>query len=165
MQLGLYLAPGLLDRLRQDDPLRRLHDGNLADLCLLIEGVSHFLGVAWHATQERPVTCLELELQAEIDKYVLALLLAARQRRGRVPRGPASDVGVCLAACTAGCSARRGSPRAWRMNRVGATSRPIVLRRTTALRSNAVTCGVAAQPTWCGSCVTSTGSTSATSWA
>lgn len=87
MQLGLYLAPGLLDRLRQDDPLRRLHDGNLADLCLLIEGVSHFLGVAWHATQERPVTCLELELQAEIDKYVLALLLAARQRRGRVPRG------------------------------------------------------------------------------
>lgn len=87
MELGLYLAPGLLERLRQDDPLRHLHDGNFADLCLLIEGVSHFLGVAWHATQQRPVTCLELELQAEIDKYVLTLLLASRQRRGRVPRG------------------------------------------------------------------------------
>jgi hypothetical protein len=87
MELGLYLAPGLLARLRDDDPLDRLHDGNLADLCLLIEGVSHFLGVAWHATQERPVTCLELELQAEIDKYVLALLIAARQSRGRVPGG------------------------------------------------------------------------------
>ncbi len=87
LELGLYLAPGLLDRLQRDDPLDRLHDGNLADLCLLIEGVSHFLGVAWHAIQERPVTCLELELQAEIDKYVLALLIATRQARGRVPHG------------------------------------------------------------------------------
>ncbi len=87
MELGLFLAPELLERVQRDDPLQRLHDGNLADLCLLIEGVSHFLGVAWHATQDRPVTCLELELQAEIDKYVLALLLAARQSRGRVPCG------------------------------------------------------------------------------
>ncbi|MDX1594407.1 MAG: hypothetical protein R3298_09160 [Gammaproteobacteria bacterium] len=87
MELGLYLAPGLLERLRSDDPLHRLHDGNLADLCLLIEGVSHFLGVAWHAVLQRPVTCLELELQAEIDKYVLVLLLATRQGRGRLPHG------------------------------------------------------------------------------
>jgi hypothetical protein len=87
IELGLYLAPGLLERLQRDDPLQHLHDGNLADLCLLIEGVSHFLGVAWHASLERPVTCLELELQAEIDKYVLALLIASRQRHGRMPRG------------------------------------------------------------------------------
>ncbi len=87
LELGLYLAPALLERLQSDDPLTRLHDGNLGDLCLLIEGVSHFLGVAWHARLDRPVTRLELELQAEIDKYVLALLLAARQGRGRVPRG------------------------------------------------------------------------------
>ncbi len=87
MELGLYLAPRLLERLQRDDPLQQLHDGNLADLCLLVEGVSHFLGVAWHAVRERPVTCLELELQAEIDKYVLALLIAARQGHGRMPRG------------------------------------------------------------------------------
>jgi len=85
--LGLYLSAGLLGRLRKDDPLTRLHDGNFADLCLVIEGVSHFLCVAWHASRDRPVTCLELELQAEIDKYILALLLAARQGHGRAPRG------------------------------------------------------------------------------
>jgi hypothetical protein len=87
LELALYLSAGLLDRLRDDDPLTRLHDGNLADLCLVIEGVSHFLGVAWHAVHETPVTCLELELQAEVDKYLLALLIAARQGHGRAPRG------------------------------------------------------------------------------
>ena len=87
LELGLYFSSGLLDRLRYDDPLTRLHDGNLSDLCLVIEGVSHFLCVAWHAERDRPVTGLELELQAEIDKYILALLLATRQGHGRAPQG------------------------------------------------------------------------------
>jgi hypothetical protein len=87
LELGLYFSSDLLDRLHHDDPLTCLHDGNLADLCLVIEGVSHFLCVAWHAACDLPVTGLELELQAEIDKYILALLLAARQGHGRAPRG------------------------------------------------------------------------------
>jgi hypothetical protein len=40
-------------------------------LCQLVEGVSHFLFLAERARRELPVTHLELELQAEIDKYVL----------------------------------------------------------------------------------------------
>ena len=36
-----------------------------------MEGVSHFLYLVWYAHHGRAVTLLEMELQAEIDKYVL----------------------------------------------------------------------------------------------
>ena len=41
------------------------------ELCQVIEGVSHFLYLAERARRELPTTHLELELQAEVDKYVL----------------------------------------------------------------------------------------------
>ena len=37
----------------------------------LVEGVSHFLCLAERARRELPITQLELELQAEVDKYLL----------------------------------------------------------------------------------------------
>jgi len=36
--------------------------------------VSHFVFLAWRARADRPVSALELELQAEIDKYVTCVL-------------------------------------------------------------------------------------------
>lgn len=42
--------------------------------CLAIEGVSHFLYLTQRAQQPRPVSQLELELQAEVDKFALILL-------------------------------------------------------------------------------------------
>ena len=44
---------------------------NFDELCQIIEGVSHFLYVAERVRRELPATQLELELQAEIDKYIL----------------------------------------------------------------------------------------------
>jgi len=41
------------------------------ELCQIIEGVSHFLYLAERARRELPATQLELELQAEVDKYLL----------------------------------------------------------------------------------------------
>ncbi len=41
------------------------------ELCQVIEGVSHFLYLAERARRELPTTQLELELQAEVDKYLL----------------------------------------------------------------------------------------------
>jgi len=41
------------------------------ELCQVIEGVSHFLYLVERARRELPATQLELELQAEVDKYVL----------------------------------------------------------------------------------------------
>lgn len=46
------------------------HDGWLQ----MAEGVSHFVYVANRARQELPSTQLELELQAEVDKFVLLVL-------------------------------------------------------------------------------------------
>lgn len=54
------------------------HDGWLQ----LAEGVSHFVYVANRARQELPSTQLELELQAEVDKFVLLVLEQAPYDRG-----------------------------------------------------------------------------------
>lgn len=43
----------------------------LDPLCQIIEGVSHFVYLADRASQGRETSQLELELQAEVDKYVI----------------------------------------------------------------------------------------------
>ncbi len=80
IDLAVYIDSEVLQRLAESDPLERLHDGNLEDFWTALEGVSHFVYLAWNAGLDKQVTLLELELQAEVDKFVLtALLLAVRQ--------------------------------------------------------------------------------------
>lgn len=43
----------------------------LDPLCQIIEGVSHFVYLANRAAKERETTQLELEVQAEVDKYIV----------------------------------------------------------------------------------------------
>jgi hypothetical protein len=74
MNLALYIDPSVIANLDQNDPSRRLGDHNLGDFLLAIEGVSHFIYTVCCARAERPVSQLELELQAEVDKYVTCLL-------------------------------------------------------------------------------------------
>jgi hypothetical protein len=83
--VSLYLDPALLERLNVADPLVRLHDGNVADYWTALEGVSHFLYLAWNAGHDRPVSLLELEMQAEIDKYISSYWLMREQFPGRFP--------------------------------------------------------------------------------
>jgi hypothetical protein len=73
--LALFIDPGALANLTSHDPARRLGDHNFADFVLAVEGVSHFIYAIWCARLERPVSQLELELQAEVDKYVTCLLI------------------------------------------------------------------------------------------
>jgi hypothetical protein len=77
MELALFIDPGVLANLATHDPGHRLGDHNLGDFLLAVEGVSHFIYAVWCARAERPVTQLELELQAEVDKYVTCLLATA----------------------------------------------------------------------------------------
>lgn len=44
---------------------------SLDERCQVVEGASHFLMVCDRARAERPTTQLELELQAEVDKWVV----------------------------------------------------------------------------------------------
>jgi hypothetical protein len=83
--VSLYLDPALLERLQKSSPLVRLDESNVADYWTALEGVSHFLYFAWNAGHDKPVTLLELELQAEIDKYVASYLLLKRQFPERFP--------------------------------------------------------------------------------
>jgi hypothetical protein len=85
-EVSLYVEPSVLERLARSDPLTRLDGDNLEDFWTAFEGVSHFIYYAWHAQLEKSVTLLEMELQAEVDKYVATTLLLARQGQ-RPPRG------------------------------------------------------------------------------
>jgi hypothetical protein len=84
-EVSLYVEPGVLERLAQSDPLEKLDADNLEDFWTAFEGVSHFTYYAWNAQLEKSVTLLEMELQAEVDKYVATTLLLLRQGR-RQPR-------------------------------------------------------------------------------
>jgi hypothetical protein len=46
-------------------------EGRLDPLCQIIEGVSHFVYLTERAQAEQSTTHLELEIQAEVDKYVV----------------------------------------------------------------------------------------------
>ena len=78
-EVSLYLEPRVLERLARSDPLARLDADNLEDFWTAFEGVSHFTYYAWNAQLEKSVTLLEMELQAEVDKYVATALLLSRQ--------------------------------------------------------------------------------------
>jgi hypothetical protein len=85
VELGLYVDEAVLERLAQRCPLTALDESNLADYCTVLEGVSHFHYVTWSAQHERSVSLLELEVQAEVDKYASALSLLLAQHEGRFP--------------------------------------------------------------------------------
>ena len=86
LAMALYIDPQVLLRLARRDPLESLTHENLADYLTAAEGVSHFVYVAWNTGFDKPVTLLELELQAEVDKYVLGAWLLSAQNAGRFPR-------------------------------------------------------------------------------
>lgn len=78
----LNLALLLEDRLSLADPC---DDADLDRHCALLEGVSHLLYVVVRAQTQRPVSRLELELQAEVDKFLGTFLL---RRLAKVPVCP-----------------------------------------------------------------------------
>ena len=79
LAVSLFLDRDMLDRLESANPLDRLRAEQLDDLWKVLEGISHFNCVVWKAAEDREVKLLELELQAEIDKFVSTLQLALRQ--------------------------------------------------------------------------------------
>jgi len=85
LSMALYIDSDVLERLASRDPFEALTHENLADYLTAAEGVSHFVYVAWNAGFDKPVTLLELELQAEIDKFVLGAWLLRKQCPGRMP--------------------------------------------------------------------------------
>jgi len=75
LEVALYLDPALLAwaRAHGERPARMM-DADLDAFCQLTEGVSHFMYLARAAEEERHVSLLELEAQAEVDKFASCLL-------------------------------------------------------------------------------------------
>jgi hypothetical protein len=80
--VALYMDAELLKRLEAADPHRALDESNLADYCTALEGVSHFVYSIWGLERDLPVSLLELETQAEVDKYAITVFLLADQLGG-----------------------------------------------------------------------------------
>jgi hypothetical protein len=74
VRLALYVDDEIVARLQATNPSRWILGDQFDAYCVGLEGVSHFVYVAFHGGSGRPVTELELELQAEVDKFVSASL-------------------------------------------------------------------------------------------
>jgi hypothetical protein len=76
LDLALYLEPEMLKRVTSFEaaPNSALDD-ELGGFCEVTEGVSHFLYLTQTAQLERTVSLLELEAQAEVDKFAICLLM------------------------------------------------------------------------------------------
>jgi len=94
LAVGLFVDDAALSNLAVHDPARRLDERNLGDFLLAVEGVSHFVYLTWRATHDARVSALELELQAEVDKYVTCLLCGegGAQRSAELRRRLFDDV-------------------------------------------------------------------------
>ena len=85
LELGVYIREDALRTLSEIDLTRSLGGESFEILVTAIEEVSHFAYLAFSAAKKKSVTQLELELQAEVDKFITATLLLASSNRGRVP--------------------------------------------------------------------------------
>jgi hypothetical protein len=82
LEVGLFLSDEVLASLRRGHG-EPWSTQRLRAFCAAAEGVSHFLYLTQRARQLGTVTLLELETQAELDKYLCVLLqLWALGRRG-----------------------------------------------------------------------------------
>lgn len=81
LEVALYLAPELLASLKRFEtaPADHLLDRALDSYCRVAEGVSHFLYLIRSAQQDRRVSLLELEAQAEVDKFATCVLYGWRR--------------------------------------------------------------------------------------
>ena len=74
LDISLFIDESVLHALREQDPYTCLDRDNLEPFMIALEGVSHFNYVVWNAERRRQITQLELELQAEVDKFVTAMI-------------------------------------------------------------------------------------------
>ena len=86
LELGVYLGEEALDQLTEIDLTTSLCPASFELLVTAIEEVSHFAYLHYSALRERRVTQLELELQAEVDKFIITWMILLASRNDGEPR-------------------------------------------------------------------------------
>jgi hypothetical protein len=88
LRVGIYYSGSLIEELERHDPRRVLHDGNIRSLIIFVEEINH----AVHAALQFRAGVREiqeenfarnLELQAQIDTYLVLLLFVAFFRKAK----------------------------------------------------------------------------------
>lgn len=82
LDVSLYIDDRILAFLSTYDPYDNLDMDNLNPFLIALEGVSHFQYLIWNASHAKQVTQLEMELQAEVDKFVTATMFFEAQGSG-----------------------------------------------------------------------------------
>jgi hypothetical protein len=75
MEVALYLEPELVERVSGLTRMPASEGDGLGEFCQVAEGVSHFVYMAHCASLDRKVSLLELEAQAEVDKFAICTFL------------------------------------------------------------------------------------------
>lgn len=83
VDLALFISDEVMLRARA---FAEQGEGHLDEFCVATEGVSHFVYVTFCGDQDRGVSQIELELQAEIDKYLVLKLAYPQLSEELVPR-------------------------------------------------------------------------------
>lgn len=74
LEVALYVEPALVRRFETCQPIDAV-SSDLNDFCVMTEGVSHFVYLSHTASIDRHLSLLELEAQAEVDKFAVCTLL------------------------------------------------------------------------------------------
>lgn len=73
LNLSLYIDETVLSHFERYNPFEQMDNHNMQEFCLVLEGISHFIYLVWNASYDRSVSLIEMELQAEIDKFIMLL--------------------------------------------------------------------------------------------
>ena len=74
VDVAVFVAAAHLKRLQSAHSPVQAAAEHFDSFCVATEGVSHFLLLADRARRGEPVSMLELEVQAEVDKFICAIL-------------------------------------------------------------------------------------------
>jgi len=72
LDVTLFIDPMVMDGLAAETLQQAWLKAEFDDVCIALEGVSHFVYLVWNAGFGKSVKLLEMEIQAEVDKFVLA---------------------------------------------------------------------------------------------
>ena len=86
LYVGIYYSRWLIEQLEKHDPRQGLNDANIRSLISFVEEINHALHAALHFQRGvREIHCEDfarnLELQAQVDTYLVLLLFVAFFRR------------------------------------------------------------------------------------
>ena len=81
LALSIYYPDALVRCLEGNDPTRRLDDGNVDSFNTLVEELDHFLVIADRFRSQGVVSLMDLELHANVTKYLVLKMFVGKLRR------------------------------------------------------------------------------------